>query len=117
VSELTVGEEAHPASSLNDTVHQRVRLGILTILQETQKADFSYLKRLLHLTDGNLGRHIEVLVDEGLVTVAKGYEGKRPRTWVDITKLGRAALAAHMRSLKELVERFEAAEAAQRSSL
>jgi DNA-binding MarR family transcriptional regulator len=98
---------AHPTAGLNDVVHQRARLGILTVLGEAQRVDFPYLKSLLQLTDGNLGRHIEVLAGEGLVEVTKGYEGRRPRTWVEITKLGRGALAAEMAALKQLVQRYE----------
>ena len=37
----------------------------------------------------------------------KGYEGRRPRTWITITKAGRAALSAEIRTLKALVARFE----------
>jgi DNA-binding MarR family transcriptional regulator len=95
---------------LNDIVHQPVRLGILTILAEAKRADFPYLKSALELTDGNLGRHLEVLAGAGLVTITKGYEGKRPRTWAEITKRGRAALAAHMAAMKEIVERYESSQ-------
>jgi DNA-binding MarR family transcriptional regulator len=98
---------AHPTATLNDVVHQRARLGILTVLGEAQRVDFPYLRSLLQLTDGNLGRHIEVLAADGLVEVTKGYEGRRPRTWVEITKLGRGALAAEMAALKQLVQRYE----------
>ena len=72
----------HPALQLDDTVHQRVRLGILAVLQRGQRADFGYLRDALELTDGNLSRHIAVLEQAGLVKVEKGFEGKRPRTWV-----------------------------------
>ncbi len=115
-NEGNLEDRTHPVARLNDTVHQRVRLGILTILQQTQRADFAYLKSLLELTDGNLGRHIEVLAGEGLVHVTKGYQGKRPRTWVDITPGGRQALAAQMQALKELLNQFEATEAGQEHS-
>lgn len=97
----------HPASDLNDVVHHRARLGILTVLGEVQMATFAYLKTLLGLTDGNLGRHIEVLVGGGLVSVTKGYENRRPRTWVTITDAGYAALAAEMAVLKKLLRQFE----------
>src|SRR5205807_3299465 len=102
-----MSDEPHSTLALDDTVHQRARLGILTILQETGTADFSYLKSTLQLTDGNLGRHIEVLAGGGLVQVKKGYEGRRPRTWITITRTGRVALAAEMDALKDLVARFE----------
>lgn len=97
----------HPASVLNDVVHHRARLGILTVLGEVRTATFPYLKSLLGLTDGNLGRHIEVLAGEGLVSITKGYENRRPRTWVTITDSGYAALAAEMAVLKELLTQFE----------
>jgi DNA-binding MarR family transcriptional regulator len=101
------GMQPHPAMSLDDVVHHRARLGILTVLAQVRKATFPYLKSLLQLTDGNLGRHLEVLAAEGLVTLIKGYEGRRPRTWVEITDTGYAALAAEMAALKELVTQFE----------
>ena len=100
-------DEVHPTAGLRDLVHQRARLGILTVLGEAERVDFPYLKALLRLTDGNLGRHIEVLASEGMVRVTKGYEGRRPRTWVEITRLGRGALAAEMDALKQLVQRYE----------
>jgi len=46
-----------------------------------------------------------VLDEAGLVRVEKGYEGRRPRTWVRITARGRAALAAELAALTELVRR------------
>jgi DNA-binding MarR family transcriptional regulator len=46
-----------------------------------------------------------VLEDAGLVQVSKGYEGKRPRTWVKITGDGRAALTSEIAALTELVRR------------
>lgn len=97
----------HPAADLNDVVHHRARLGILTVLGEVRQATFPYLKSLLGLTDGNLGRHIEVLAGDGLVTVTKGYENRRPRTWVTITDSGYAALSAEMAVLKQLLSQFE----------
>ncbi len=94
----------HPTNGLDDVVHQRHRLGVLTITAEA-RADFSYLKDTLGLTAGNLSRHLTVLEDAGLVKVDKGYEGRRPRTWVRITRRGRTALAAELAALTELVRR------------
>ena len=93
---------AHPTNGLDDTVHQRHRLGILTITAEA-RAGFGYLRDTLGLTPGNLSRHLTVLEAAGLVQVDKGYEGRRPRTWVRITGKGRAALAAELAALTELV--------------
>jgi DNA-binding MarR family transcriptional regulator len=101
-------EGPHLSSGLSDVVHPRARLGILTVLAQTRTATFGYLKSILELTDGNLGRHLETLAAEQLVTITKGYEGRRPRTWVSITPEGYAALASEMRTLERLVEQFQA---------
>lgn len=116
-SELPVEATSDPAvARLHDVVHQPARLGILTVLAETSRADFPYLKSVLGLTDGNLGRHLEVLAGAGLVTLTKGYEGRRPRTWVEITRAGQRALGAQMAAMKELVERYESLEAAREAA-
>lgn len=96
----------HPALDLDDAVHQKTRLALLTVLDEAERADFPYLKRTLRLTDGNLGRHLDVLAGQGLVELTKGYEGRRPRTWATITPAGRRALAAEMQVLEALLRRF-----------
>lgn len=96
---------SHPSLKLDDTVHQRVRLGILAVLEEARRADFSFLRDALDLSDGNLSRHIQVLEEAGLVAVEKGFEGRRPRTWVSATKAGRKALADELNALNELISR------------
>jgi DNA-binding MarR family transcriptional regulator len=98
----------YPTNGLDETVHQRHRLGILTITAEAQSADFGYLRGALGLTPGNLSRHLTVLEEAGLIQVTKGYEGRRPRTWVQITSDGRSALAAELAALTELLKRHGA---------
>ncbi len=99
----------HPTNGLDETVHQRHRLGILTIAAEAQRAEFGYLREALGLTPGNLSKHLTVLERAGLVEVQKGYSGRRPRTWVRITAQGRAALAAELAALTELLRRHTSA--------
>jgi DNA-binding MarR family transcriptional regulator len=97
----------HPALRLDDTVHQRVRLGILAVLEEAKRADFGHVKNALDLSDGNLSRHVQVLEEAGLVRVEKGFEGRRPRTWLSATRAGRAALAEELKALRELISRVD----------
>jgi DNA-binding MarR family transcriptional regulator len=101
-------DDVHPATVLDDVIHQRARLGIVVVLAEAGGAEFTYLRDTLGLTDGNLGRHIQVLSDHGLVSVKKTFERKRPRTWVQITPAGRAALDHQVAAMKALVSRVEA---------
>lgn len=97
----------HPAKRLEDTVHQRVRLGILTMLIDKPRADFSQLRDTLHLTDGNLSRHLQVLEDAGYVRIVKLFENRKPKTWVSVTREGRGALEAEIDALRELIERID----------
>ncbi|MFJ9924667.1 MULTISPECIES: winged helix-turn-helix domain-containing protein [Streptomyces] len=101
-------EAPHPTQALDDTVHQRVRLGVLTVAREADRVDFGFLKKQLAVTDGNLSRHLKVLEESGMITVEKGYAGRRPRTWVTLTRAGAQALDAELRALRALVLRLEA---------
>jgi len=97
----------HPVNGLDDVVHQRVRLGILTVAHEARQVEFGYLRTTLELTGGNLSQHLTTLENAGLVTITKGYEGKRPRTWISLTKAGRRALREEVARLKRLIDQLE----------
>jgi DNA-binding MarR family transcriptional regulator len=94
----------HPTSALDDTIHQRVRLGILAVLSESRRADFGYLKDVLEVTAGNLSAHLAILEEAGHVQIAKGIEDKRSRTWITATRKGRAALASEVATMRTLLE-------------
>jgi DNA-binding MarR family transcriptional regulator len=100
---------SHPALGFDDVVHQRTRLGILAVLAEANEADFTYLRKVLDLTDGNLGRHLEILEGAGLITINKGYQGRRPRTRATITAEGRRALRRELASMQALMQRLDSA--------
>lgn len=97
----------HPATGLDEVVHQRVRLGILAIAHEARRVEFGYLRTQLDLTAGNLSKHLSVLEAAGLVGIEKGYEGKRGRTWITLTSSGNTALAEEIGRLKVLISRVE----------
>jgi DNA-binding MarR family transcriptional regulator len=97
----------HPVNGLDDVVHQRVRLGILAIAQEARKVEFGFLRTTLELTAGNLSQHLTVLEKAGLIAVEKGYEGRRGRTWIQLTKAGRHALHQEIAALKTLIHQLE----------
>jgi DNA-binding MarR family transcriptional regulator len=99
----------HPTNGLDDVVHQKHRLGILTVAAESKRVEFGYLREALELTAGNLSRHITVLEEADLLRVEKGYDGRRPRTWVSITAAGRTALAKEIAALRALVDRHDQA--------
>ena len=97
----------HPANGLDDVVHQRVRLGILTVAHEARQVEFGYLRESLELTAGNLSQHLSVLEKAGLVTIEKGYAGKRARTWITLTAAGTSALREEIDQLKLLIRQVD----------
>jgi DNA-binding MarR family transcriptional regulator len=100
----------HPVNGLDDVVHQRVRLGILAIAHEARRVEFGFLRTNLELTAGNLSQHLGVLENAGLITIEKGYEGKRARTWITLTKAGRTALTEEITQLKRLINQLDQAD-------
>lgn len=87
---MTDQRDPHPVTGLDDVVHQRVRLGILTVAHQARRVEFGFLRTALGLTAGNLSQHLAVLEKAGLVEIEKGYEGKRARTWLSSPRLATA---------------------------
>jgi predicted ArsR family transcriptional regulator len=90
-------------TGLDDTVHQRVRLGIPAVVAEADMAEFTYLRDRLDVTDGNLNRHLRVLTDAGFVAIEKRAKGRK-RTWVRSTDSGRQALRDHLGLLQDIID-------------
>ncbi len=74
--------------------------------------EFGFLRANLELTAGNLSQHLGVLENAGLITIEKGYEGKRARTWITLTKAGQAALAEEIAQLRRLISQVDRANSA-----
>ena len=89
---------------LDRVIHERARLSILTSLIANKRGLlFGDLKRLCALSDGNLSRHLQVLVEAKLVAVAKGFEKNRPQTICRITALGRTRYLEYVEVLEQVV--------------
>jgi len=91
---------------LDAVIHQPARLRIMAALiglDEGDRADFTFLRHLLDLTDGNLSVHLQRLEEAGYVKVEKTFVGRRPKTWVWATPAGRAAFAAYVDALAEIL--------------
>jgi DNA-binding MarR family transcriptional regulator len=93
--------------ALDPVIHQETRLRLMALLAslgEGAQVEFTWLKEALDLTEGNLSSHLAKLEEAGYVQVEKGYQGRRPRTWVRLTPQGRAAYQAHRQALLELLK-------------
>ncbi|NPA80023.1 MAG: transcriptional regulator [Thermotogae bacterium] len=92
---------------LDPTIHNRVRLGILTLLLKNGRMDFGSLRDTLEITDGNLASHLRTLEREGLVRYEKTFIGRRPRTYYTLTPEGRRRLRRYLKALRSLLEEIE----------
>jgi DNA-binding MarR family transcriptional regulator len=90
-------------ASLDNLVHHRLRLGIVSALAAAERLTFNEIKALLKTTDGNLSVHARKLEDAGYVTCTKGFDGRRPRTEYQLTALGRRELARYLTHMEALI--------------
>jgi DNA-binding MarR family transcriptional regulator len=91
---------------VNELIHQPTRLKImatLNALRGAAKLEFTELRKLLGVTDGNLGTHLVTLENAGYVEIEKSFVGKKPRTRVSVTRAGRRAFDAHVQYLQDIL--------------
>jgi hypothetical protein len=87
---------------LNKDFESRVRLGIMSILMVNDWVDFTEMKTLLNITDGNLASHSSALEKSAYIEIKKEFVGKKPKTSYRVTNLGRASFVSHLNSLEKL---------------
>ena len=93
--------------SLNPIIHQPVRRRImasLVALRPKHKVEFSYLGKLLKLTDGNLGAHLQTLEEAGYIRIEKSFVERKPKTQVSITSKGRIEFEEHVDELEKILK-------------
>ena len=93
-------------AGLDNIIHQPIRLQImasLIALEAGEQVDFTYLRELLKLTDGNLGAHLSKLEEVGYIKVEKTFVDRKPRTFVNATGKGRDAFEYHVNALRQII--------------
>lgn len=94
----------------DNTIYHSVRLRImlsLSTFDAEDSVDFTYLKKLLQLTGGNLGSHLDNLEQNGYLEANKSSEGKKQKTFLKMTLAGRAAYQRHRKALEKLLQNPE----------
>jgi DNA-binding MarR family transcriptional regulator len=94
-------------AQLDNIIHQPVRLQIMASLvglDKDEQVNFIYLRKLLKLTDGNLGAHLAKLEEAGYIKLKKTFIAKKPRTFISPTGKGRDAFAEHVKALEEIIQ-------------
>ena len=91
--------------NINKAFDHRIRLGIMSVLMVNESADFSTLKELLGVTDGNLASHAKALESEAYIIVEKQFIGRKPNTSYIATKEGKKAFQDHIEALEKLISK------------
>lgn len=94
-------------TGLNETIHQPVRLRImaaLVTLNNDDAVDFTYLRDLLEVTDGNLGAHLRKLEDAEYIAINKEFVDRKPRSFISATSTGRRVFQEHVSALEEILK-------------
>jgi DNA-binding transcriptional ArsR family regulator len=84
---------------LDPILHSQLRLAVVSILVNVEKADFAYLKEETGASSGNLSVQITRLKDSGYIEVKKKFKGNYPQTSCRITNLGRERFEAYVRAI------------------
>jgi DNA-binding MarR family transcriptional regulator len=92
------------APALDRTIHEPIRLGIITALAVAERLSFNELRQRLDTTDGNVSVHARKLEDAGYVSCHKGFEGRVPRTEYKLTAAGRKAMERYFAQMTAIIE-------------
>jgi len=98
------GSAESGAVDLDRLIHERMRLGIVSVLAVNESLSFNELKAMLGATDGNLSVHARKLEEAGYVECRKSFNGRVPRTDFSLTPAGRRALERYLDHMEALIE-------------
>ncbi len=90
-------------AGLDQVIHERRRLGIVSALAANDRLTFAELKAVLKTTDGNLSVHARKLEEAGYIKVTKGFEDRKPRTEYRLTTKGRRALDSYLQQMESIL--------------
>jgi len=93
-----------PFLQLDRVIHEKRRLGIMSLLAASPELSFTELRDALAMTDGNLTTHLRTLQEAGYLALAKTYLNNRPLTTCSLTTAGRKAFASYVDLLEQIIQ-------------
>jgi DNA-binding MarR family transcriptional regulator len=88
----------------DELILSKTRLGIISALIGGDTLEFTYLRNLLELSDGNLSIQIRKLEEAGYIKVKKIFVERKPKTFCKITGKGQKAVQNLIRKLENLTK-------------
>lgn len=90
---------------LDEIIHSRIRLAIMSVLISVEEAEFNFLKEKVNTTDGNLSTHLKKLEDTGYIAVSKTFQNRKPVSRYILTKKGKQAFEIYIQKLENLIKK------------
>lgn len=76
----------------------------MSVLMVNESYDFTSLKELLEVTDGNLASNLKALEKEEYIIIEKSFIGRKPNTNYQASAKGRKAFQEHLAALEQLIQ-------------
>jgi len=90
-----------PYNDLDPLLHSQLRLAIISILVNSEVAEFTFIKEQTNATSGNISIQITKLKEAGYIKVEKKFRNNYPQTLCKITDLGREKFEEYVKSLQQ----------------
>ncbi|NUQ82099.1 MAG: transcriptional regulator [Bacteroidetes bacterium] len=88
---------------LDDIIHSRIRLAVMAVLMTVTEADFTFLKKQVNATDGNLSVSLKKLEEAGYLKVTKSFIERKPSSKYQLTEEGRTAFKVYIDQIGKLL--------------
>ena len=85
-------------------IHSRIRLSIVSVLMSVEEAEFTFLRKKIGTTDGNLSVHLKKLEDAGYINVSKNFVDRKPVSRYKLNKKGQDAFKAYIEQFEKLTK-------------
>jgi DNA-binding MarR family transcriptional regulator len=96
--------KAGPFLQLDRVIHEKGRLGIVSMLAASPELSFTELRETLSMTDGNLTTHLRTLQEAGYLSVTKSFQNNRPLTTCALTAAGKKAFTRYINLLEQIIQ-------------
>ena len=89
---------------VDELIHERIRLGIVSALAVNDSLTFREIKTLLQTSDGNLSVHARKLEAAGYVASKKSFEKRIPKTEYKLTPTVRRMFEKYLNHMETLIQ-------------
>lgn len=91
----------------NSIVMSPSRFPLIVLIALYEEVDFTFLKKELQMSDGNLGANLKKLEEVNLIKSKKIFFGSKPKTIYKISQKGKVELENFIGLIKEVEKALE----------